>query len=212
MKLNLPEDVTERWRQRQGTTDKAKIELAEDFGSYWETHKEAITTRLADEGDWDKLDYRKAHRIYVESAAGSIKASASEMYSHSRLYRNVFSRKLHEIHDVFSYGQWDSLLRNIKQEKGLVDSDELQARIKWMYSEADKHSGELPSTRDIDNYYKQNSDIPEDMIYWKRIVNNAKSMSKLNNYSDARIMLVVLEIIRLHEEIEEEQNDSVASD
>ena len=99
------------------------------------------------------------------------------------------------------------MLRNIKKRRGLVDIDVLSKRIEWMYSEADSHSGELPSTRDINDYYKKNGDKTEEQIHWRTIVNKAKKIEKIGHYEDARIMMLVIEIIRLDEEIRGE-NDS----
>jgi len=140
---------------------------------FWEEGKLAIVAHL-------KIPEKQAHRKYIESIAGSVKASVSAMYTHSRIGRNVIAPGLHSKHDIFSYGQWESLLRNIKKEKGLCDIDVLSERIEWMYSEADKHFGEFPSTRDINNYYKKNGDKQEWELLWANIVRNARKLVEIN--------------------------------
>ena len=200
-KINLPEDFVEMLRQYSSSEDSAKMATARLVYEFWEEGKLAITEHL-------RIPEKQAHRKYIESIAGSVKASVSAMYTHSRIGRNVISRGLHLEHDVFSYGQWESLLRNIEKEKGLVDVDALSKRIEWMYTEADNHSGELPSTRDINDYYKKNGDKTEEQIHWRTIVNKAKKIEKIGHYEDARIMTVVITIINLEKQIEGEQNDS----
>jgi len=105
----------------------------------------------------------------------------NEIYTHARIYKNVLKPKLDKKHDVFTYGQWDSLLRNIKKSKGIVDEDIFSERIEWMYTEADKHYGEFPSTRNINAFYKKNGDIPEWLVVWKQIVRLIKKLKAIDD-------------------------------
>lgn len=168
-KIKLPEDFVEMLRQYSGAEHDAMMATASLVYEFWEEGKLAIVAHL-------RIPEKSAHRKYIESIAGSVKASVSAMYTHSRIGRNIIARGLHLEHDVFSYGQWESLLRNIKKERGLVDGEVLFKRIEWMYSEADNHSGELPSTRDINNYYKKNGHKQEWELLWANIVRNAKKI------------------------------------
>lgn len=211
-KLKLSEDFIEKVRQYSGAEDSAKMATAFEIGSHWETHSEAYTMAIADNEGLDKPDYKKAHRTFIESIAASVKASVSAMYTHSRIYRNVIARGLDKEHEVFSYGQWESLLRNIKKEKGLVPLSELSKRIEWMYeeSEAGYHSGEFPSTRDIDAEYRKNGHKQEWELLWANIVRNARKLLECYEIGTGYVGVrtVAQDIIDLQEEIEGEKIDS----
>ena len=202
--MKLPENYIEELRQLTGETDVTKIACARKIGMFWDEFGEAITMSMADDEGWDEPNYKKAHTWFIESTAGSVKSNVNEIYTHARIYKNVLKPKRDKKHDAFTYGQWESLLRNIKKSKGIVDEDIFNERIEWMYTEADKHYGEFPSTRNINAEYKKNGHHSQEAIHWKKIVYQAKEIEKIGQYEDARIMMLVIEIIRLDKEMKEE--------
>lgn len=177
--MKLPENYIEELRQLTGETDRTKIACARKIGKFWDDFGEAITMSMADDEGWDKPDYKKSHTWFIESTAGSVKSNVNEIYTHARIYKNVLKPKRDKKHDTFTYSQWDSLLRNIKKSKGIVDEDIFSERIEWMYTEAEKHFGEFPSTRNINAHYKKNGDVPEWLIIWKQIVRLTKKLKAL---------------------------------
>jgi hypothetical protein len=195
--LKLPEELVEMVRQYSGAEDSAKMKTSRLIAEFWQEGGEAIAHHL-------KITEKSAHKKFIESLAGSVKVSPSSLYNRSRVGRNVVMRGYSGKHDIFTFGQWLSLLRNLPSEKGLVSDEDLTERIEWMYTEAENHGGEFPSVRDIESHSKQNGHKPEDQIYWKRIVTNARKMVALNDYSDARQMAIVIEVDRLQQEIEQE--------
>ncbi len=178
--MKLPENYIEELRQLTGETDKTKIACARKIGQFWDDFGEAITMSMADDEGWDKPNYKKAHTWFIESTAGSVKSNVNEIYTHARVYKNVIKFRFDEEHP-FTYGQWDSLLRNIKKDKGIADIKEFDKRIEWMYTEADKHYGEFPSTRNINAHYKKNGDVPEWLVVWKQIVRLTKKLKAIGD-------------------------------
>jgi len=197
VRLNLPESFVEKLRQYSGTEDDAKMATAKLVYEFWEEGKLAITAHL-------DIPEKQAHKKYIESISASVKSSVSAMYTHSRIGRNVISRGLHLEHDVFSYGQWESLLRNIKKEKGIIPLSELSKRIDWMYDTAEKFAGEFPSTRDINDYYKKNGLKDAWELCKEAIIRNAKKYMKLEkpkeNVSEYKLWLGIAKYILFREE------------
>ena len=178
--MKLPEQFIEEYRQLTGETDRSKFICAHKIGKGWDDYGEKITMTMADEQGWDEPNYKKAYTWFIESVAGSVKSNVNEIYTHSRIYKNVLKPELDIEHNAFTYCQWDSLLRNIKKSKGIVDADIFAERIEWMYSEAEKHYGEFPSTRNINAEYKRNGYKKEWEVLWGKLVKLAKQLRKLD--------------------------------
>ncbi len=201
-KLILSEDFIEKVRQYSGAEDSAKMATAGLMAEYWLETGDAIA-------DYRKESKDKSHRWYIESVSASVGMSPSSMYNRSRVGHNVILRGLHEGENSnLSFGHWLAILRNVKKVDGLVPMDELCKRIEWVQKQADKFSGQVPSVRDIDREYRKNGHLTEEAIHWKAIVRNAKGIEKIGHYDDARIMMLVIEIIRLNKEMKNEPTNS----
>ena len=83
--------------------------------------------------------------------------------------------------EVVTFSAWLCLMRNAQKEKGLVPYELMVERIDWYYSEADKHGGQFPSTRDITEHYKKNGVKKEWEQLWKSVVRLAKKLKELDD-------------------------------
>ena len=166
-KLKLPEVYIETMRHYEGVVDDDKMESARVLLSYWEENQQRIM-------DKKKLDYRNAHKLFIESTAGHLASvSPQTLYGRSRVGIQVIARKLDKKNSEVSYTVWGLLMRNLKKEKGLIPLGDLQARINWYYE------NNFPTTRTIENYVKDNGHLSEWEIMWNKMVTSAKNLLKI---------------------------------
>ena len=203
--MKLPESIIDRISQCADGESDAKMQTTREMIIIWDECKHALASELAKENK-SEPDLAKTKTWYVESVCASVANIApSSGYNRMRVGENVVLRGYDREHETISFAVWLYLLRNLKKVDGLIPREDIDKRLDWYYSEFDEW-GKPPSVRDIENHVKKNGDTPEDMIYWKRIVNNANQMAKINKYSDARIMMLVIEIIELQKIIKGEHD------
>lgn len=178
--VKLPDDYIDGLMQRSGTEDTSKFDTARYIVTKWEEYKEAITANLADENDWDKMDYDKAHKWFIESSAGESGMHHSSLYNRARVGRNWVIRGYHKKHEDVCFGAVMELLRNAPEKDGMVDKLVLDKRLVWYYNEFDQY-GKPPSTREIKRQYQKNGEKAEWEIYWSAIVRNSKKILELED-------------------------------
>ena len=177
--IKLPDEYVDGLMQRSGQEDMSKFETARYLVVRWEEYKEVITSNLADENGWDKMDYDTAHRWFIEASAGESGMHHTSMYNRDRVGRNWVMRGYHDNHDDICFGAVMELLRNAPEEEGLVDDKVLAERLVWYYNEFDKHS-KPPSTREIKREFVKNGDKSEPDQYWEAVVRNSKKFIEVS--------------------------------
>ena len=188
-KLKLPEVYIETMRHYEGVIDDDKMESSRVLLSYWEENGDRIAAKK-------KINKKAAHKLFIESTAGHLaNVSPQTLYGRSRVGRNWIARGLDKKHSEVSYTVCLLLMRNLKKKDGIIPLEDLSERIDWYYD------NNFPTTRTIENYVKSNGHLTEEAIHWKAIVRNAKGIEKIGHYDDARIMSLVIEIVRLDKEM-----------
>jgi hypothetical protein len=166
--MKLPDEFIEMVRQYSGQEDSAKMATAKLLSDFWLEYGRAIEHEGKDK------------RWYIESVCASVGMSPASGYNRVRVGTNIIQRNYHTDNESISFGHWLALLRNSPKVDGLVETDELNKRLEWYYAEMDKHGGQPPSVRDIENHYKKNGKKPEWELYWKRIVKAAEKLWDLH--------------------------------
>ena len=169
--MKLPDKLIETIRQATDNENASKMYTVVVLGEQWNKYKEAITLNYADEEGLDKPDEGKARGAFLRSLAGNLAdTSYPTLANRMSVFRNVVDRGLYQGNEVISAPVWMYLMRNLKREDGLVELDDLNKRLNWYYE------NDMPTTRTIEDYVRDNGHDPEWKVLWKRIVRNAEKL------------------------------------
>lgn len=177
--MKIADVIIDRISQLADVEGDAKMATAKEMLVIWNETKYAYADALAKEKGWEKPNLKKTRTWFIESVCASVTTiSHKSGYNRMRVADNVISRGYHKKHEVISFSAWLYLLQNLAKGKdGLIPKDKIQERLDWYYSEFDEF-GKPPSTRDIENHYRKNGDVPEHELCLKAMKRNAEKLLK----------------------------------
>jgi hypothetical protein len=180
----IPEQFIEKVRARLAVVDEQGFELCKLVSDGWDELKKGLIHYKQIEHGWtDKQAPGRTHRWFLSSLAAEVGCSESSMYKYKKIGDYVIKYDLRQ--DNLTQDHYLRLMQNApRTDDGHISKETMVERLEWLNKETDKFGGQVPSPRDIEKHFRQNGDKPEWLIYFQRMIDNAKKIISLDNVPD----------------------------
>ena len=153
----IPDEFISEMEALVASKSEYQFEIGYRFLDGWEEMRLGYT-------DWFGSE-RKAHRWFVESVAASAGIDPSTLRHHYRVARAV-PRTTKDRYPEFTYSHWKAMLAGDGEPE-----ENLEENLEWALEQ------DLPvTTRDIEDFVKQNGDKPVWEKRLERLVNTLEAM------------------------------------